>query len=861
MMGVKIKPQEDKYKIAVMALLLLGTCFLTYYFHAVLNRGTLFTHLFYIPIILGSLWWKRKGLVVAMFLGAVLIFSHIFFRQDVVILNDYFRSLMFLIVAFVVAMLSERLEKSEESLRKTEERFRSLVETTSDWIWELDSNGIYTYASPKIRDLLGYEPEEVIGKRPFDLMPPDEAVRIEGIFHGIVESREPFVGLQNINLHRDGRSLVLETSGVPIFDAGGKFLGYRGIDRDTTERWRAEEALRESEEKLDAMLQSIGDHMSMMDKDLNIIWANEIARKVFGNDIIGKKCYEAYHRRKEPCEPYPCLTLKAFQDGKTHQHDTQVTGKDGEIIYFHCTANVALRDEEGKPTGVIEISRDVSERKKAEEDLRKSENKHRTLLENLPQKIFLKDKNSLYISCNENYARDLKIKLGEIAGKADFDFHPKELAEKYRADDKRIMESGRSEDIEEEYIQDGQKVFVHTVKTPVKDEDGNVVGVLGIFWDISQLKRAQTELAEAHAALARHAKNLEKEVEARTREITEILQHTPAIVFLKDKDGRYLMVNRRYEELFNLTNEEIRGKTDFDIFPRETAEQFQRNDRAVLETGEPIQYEETVPQPDGVHTYLTVKFSLTDAKGSPRAVCGIAADITERKRISEALLRSERLAGLGELAGSVSHELRNPLGAIKASVFYLRSRIKGADEKVRNHLDRLENSVASADRIISDLLSFARAKPPEFAHLDLNAAISKLIPDMRIPKPISVVKRLAEDVPIVKADRIQIEQLLRNILLNALDAMPEGGELHIETEKSGSFVKVALRDTGVGISRENLEKVFEPLFTTRARGSGFGLAICKQIVEAHGGNITLESEEGKGTVVRFSLPQMEEASA
>ena len=118
------------------------------------------------------------------------------------------------------------------------------------------------------------------------------------------------------------------------------------------------------------MLQSIGDHMSKIDKDLNILWANETAKKIFGNDITGRKCYEVYHHRKEPCEPYPCLTLKAFQDGKIHEHETQVIAKDGELIYFHCTANVALRDEKGTPIGVIEISSDITERKRAEGNLK-----------------------------------------------------------------------------------------------------------------------------------------------------------------------------------------------------------------------------------------------------------------------------------------------------------------------------------------------------------------------------------------------------------------------------------------------------------------------------------------------------------
>jgi PAS domain S-box-containing protein len=114
--------------------------------------------------------------------------------------------------------------------------------------------------------------------------------------------------------------------------------------------------------------------MSMMDKNLNIIWANEIAGKIFGNDIIGKKCYEVYHKRTEPCEPYPCITLRAFQDGKIHKHDTQVIGQDGKTIFFHCTANVGLRDKEGKPTAVLEISRDITEKVRAEKALHKAKN-------------------------------------------------------------------------------------------------------------------------------------------------------------------------------------------------------------------------------------------------------------------------------------------------------------------------------------------------------------------------------------------------------------------------------------------------------------------------------------------------------
>jgi len=182
-------------------------------------------------------------------------------------------------------------------------------------------------------------------------------------------------------------------------------------------RKQAEEALRISEGKLGAMLSAIADDIAVIDKDLNIIWTNDVAKEIFGNDIIGRKCYEVYHQRNKPCEPYPCPTLQAFQDGNIHQYETQVTGKDGQSRHIHTIANVALRDEDGKPTGVLEICRDITERKQTEEALRISQRKYSDLVQQSPDAIISLDKLGNFLSFNPAAEHLSEFSAQEVIGR------------------------------------------------------------------------------------------------------------------------------------------------------------------------------------------------------------------------------------------------------------------------------------------------------------------------------------------------------------------------------------------------------------------------------------------------------------
>ena len=260
-------------------------------------------------------------------------------------------------------------KKTEGELRESRKRFRSLVETTSDWIWEVDRNGVYTYASPKVEALLGYVPEEVIGKTPFDLMPAEEAERLTELFRAFIESRKSFQALENTNLHKDGRRVVLETSGVPIFDDSGEFVGYRGIDRDITEHKQEEEEIRRAAQEWKTTFASITDMVSIHDKDGKLLRVNKAFANAFGTEpeeFIGKACYEVVHGTKKP---WPECPMKQMLETKKPVVAEFFEPRLG--IYLEVSGSPIL-NEEGEFVAFVHVTKDITERKRMEEELKQT---------------------------------------------------------------------------------------------------------------------------------------------------------------------------------------------------------------------------------------------------------------------------------------------------------------------------------------------------------------------------------------------------------------------------------------------------------------------------------------------------------
>jgi signal transduction histidine kinase len=225
----------------------------------------------------------------------------------------------------------------------------------------------------------------------------------------------------------------------------------------------------------------------------------------------------------------------------------------------------------------------------------------------------------------------------------------------------------------------------------------------------------------------------------------------------------------------------------------------------------------------------------------------------------EQLIRSEKLAAIGQLASGVGHELRNPLGAIKNAAFYIRRRVGNTDlpttePRVMEFLSIIDEEVNSANKVITDLLGFSRVSKPAAAPANIAGIIEDALRYTPIPEKVTLAKEINNNLPMVTVDGEQIKQVFINIILNALQAMPEGGRLEIKASDKGQFVEVEFTDTGGGIPDEIKNKIFDPLFTTKAKGVGLGLSVCKTIMERHRGEIRVESQVGQGATFTISLP-------
>jgi two-component system cell cycle sensor histidine kinase/response regulator CckA len=416
----------------------------------------------------------------------------------------------------------------------------------------------------------------------------------------------------------------IEISAYPIRDEASRVVLVAEHVRDITQSHRAAKALQESEERFRAIFETAQDSVFIKDRSLRYIMANPAMGRLFDRpvaDLIGRDDRELWGEEAAGIiRQVDQRVLNGEVVKEVHTVPIQGVPTTFHVIIF------PLHDDVGEVIAVCGIARDITELKQAEEALRQSETKYRTLIENIPQKVFIKDRDSRYVSCNQNFAQDCGIRPEEVVGKVDYDFFPRELADKYRGDDQRIMETGRTENIEEKYIQDGQEVWVSTIKTPVKDDNANIVGVLGTFFDITERKRAEQALQES---------------EERFR---AIFDYNPVGIAMADLTGRFLQSNHAYQEIVGYTAEELQGLTYQDLtHPEDLPENLRLVEGLQSGKRRHVSLEKRYLRKDGTIRLARMTVNLLrDARGEPQYLLGTIIDITARKQAEEALRQSEQ---------------------------------------------------------------------------------------------------------------------------------------------------------------------------------------------------------------------------
>ncbi len=367
-----------------------------------------------------------------------------------------------------------------------------------------------------------------------------------------------------------------------------------------------------------------------------------------------------------------------------------------------------------------------------------------------------------------------------------------------------------------------------------------------------------------------------EESEAR---LQAILDYSPAIIYLLDAENRHLLANHSYAEQLATTPENLAGKTLHEVWPAEVADGFATQNRIVLETGQLLQVEDTAPLADGLHSYLTIKFPLFDATGTPYALCGISTDITERKALEAQFYHSQWLENLGTLAGGVAHDLNNVLTPILTMAQVLRLTQPGLDGKGREQLNLIELSAKRGAKLVKQILAVTRAADGDRIPVDPIVLLQQEIEIMQqsFPKSIQICVDLPPADPTtsplgtILIDPTYLHQIILNLCINARDAMPEGGTLTLSATRVfvdqamaaqsldarvGPYAVITLTDTGGGIPPDIQERMFNPFFTTKApdQGTGLGLATVHALVKANDGFLQVISDVGQGTEFQVYFP-------
>ena len=492
------------------------------------------------------------------------------------------------------------------------------------------------------------------------------------------------------------------------------------------------------------------------------------------------------------------------------------------------------------------------------DQLRESRNMLSHIMNSIPQSIFWKDRECVYLGCNEVFARQAGLDSpDDIVGACDFDLHwSREESEGYRADDRDVMERGEAKYhiIETQHHADGAVIWLDTTKIPLTDASGTVSGVLGVYEDITGRKKAEDELQQALIL---------------NQQIINCAQEG---IIVYDRELRYRLWNPFMEQLTGLKSGDVLGKTPLEVFPfLQEAGVMERLVRILDgKAADSVEFPFQVPGTGNTGWSSDSSAPLLNATGEIIGIIGTVRDMTESRRTEEQLRQSQKMEALGQLAGGVAHDFNNMLQVI---IGYASLVKMDATASQSAHVTEILAAAERAAELTSGLLSYSRKQVFRIEPTELGKLVAGVEKFLRriLGEDITLVLERSPAPLTAAIDRAHMQQVFINLATNARDAMPSGGTLSVSMgriEMDEEFVRahgfgtvapyalISISDSGSGIAKEHLQKIFEPFFTTKAvgKGTGLGLSIVYGIITQHNGFINCYSEPGTGTTFRIYLP-------
>ncbi len=762
--------------------------------------------------------------------------------------------------------LEEKVRNCKDQLRLANDKLLVAQKYAKLGWWEFDINADKISLSDEVYEIYGitHDEEPLTIKR---LM-----ARLDPGYHGYHDRQVKrlmdagsAVFEYPINRH-DGETCWIYSKGNLRTDKDGNPTHMFGIVQDITERKLAENELRKNEEKYRQLTENIPgmvfQYILHPDGSFSVPFVSNHVHEYSGytpQEITSDPTLIFKPIHPDDLEYVTNEIKKSSERLSMLSLEHRIIEPTGKTKWFHLKSTP--KKHENGDTVWDGISIDITERKQTEDELRYTNYLLNLWMDNSPAVAFMKDLQSKITFVNGSFERLFSLSPGEIVGKTDYELYSTspETAKQMQANDRSVIDAGRSMTLSETVMVNGQPRHFETVKFPLQNAQKEITGIAGFAIDVTDRKNAVDALLES---------------EKRLRSIME----NTGVGILLIQDDKLVYTNPKVYEMLGLSEEEFDSR-DFLTFlhPEDKELAIKRiQERLVHNTPSRIPIQMRILTKSGDIRWIETNSVIMQWEGKP-AVQAYINDITERKQLEEELRQAHKMEAIGNLAGGIAHEFNNVLGIIVGNAELAMDDVPDWNP-AKESLKEIRNASFRAKNVVRQTLSFARKTMTALKLLEINTIVKESLKLMRasIPTMVDIQTKISPEPKMIMGDPTEIHQIVINLCTNAAHAMKaSGGTLEVgitelaldkktasryEDLSAGDFVKLTVRDGGEGISPDILDKVFEPYFTTKkfGAGSGMGLAVVYGIVKKCKGVIKIESTVGEGTVVEVLFPKVEE---